>query len=138
VEGRQCGRQCGRHGKRQTERHFSSHGLLHSGAGETCSRRLRHGEKPLLAVACDQARAAGPFGSTDSTSAPRCSDSPNSSSASGGTFVTRTPIRPRVTFALLQLRQQVADDVDRHGEADADVPGVRTGAANGGVITSTT
>ena len=30
-------------------------------------------------------------------------------------------MRPRMTLPVLQLRQQVAHGVDRHGEADADV-----------------
>ena len=46
---------------------------------------------------------------------------PKSSKPSRGTAGTDTPMRPRITLPVLQLRQQVADGVDRHGEADADV-----------------
>ena len=38
-----------------------------------------------------------------------------------GTSCTVTPMRPAHDLALLELRQHVADGVDRHGEADADV-----------------
>jgi hypothetical protein len=34
-------------------------------------------------------------------------------------------MRPRITLPLRQLRQQIANRVDRHGEADADVPSLR-------------
>ena len=68
------------------------------------------------------ALAAAPPGVTCATTAPVRDFRPKSSNPSRGTAVIETPMRPRTTLPMLQLRQQLAHRVDRDGEADADVP----------------